>query len=186
MKLIPVQVDKISFHPPSHSYAVILKELEGERKLPVIVGAFEAQSIALALENVTTPRPMTHDLIGNIIDGMEANLTSVTITELSEGVYYAQLEVLGAQFGPYKIDSRPSDAVAIALRMNAPIMVADQVMRESAVLDEEIAATASVKSGKKLAGFSRENLEKQLDQAVEQEEYEIAAKLRDQIRELNS
>ena len=186
MKLIPVQVEKISFHPPSHSYAVILKELEGERKLPVIVGAFEAQAIALAQENVATPRPMTHDLIGNIIDGMNANLIGVAITELNEGVYYARLEVAGPQFGSHKIDSRPSDAIAIALRANAPIMVAEQVMRESAVLDEEITAAIAVKSEKKAAGQTRENLEKQLDQAVEREEYEFAARLRDKIKELNS
>ena len=82
--MIAVKVNKISFHPPSRSYAVILKEIDGERRLPVIVGAFEAQSIALALEYMETPRPLTHDLIGNIIKGIGSKLKTVKITTLKD------------------------------------------------------------------------------------------------------
>ena len=97
--MIAVKVHKISFHPPSRSYAVILKEIDGERRLPVIVGAFEAQSIALALEYMETPRPLTHDLIGNIIKGIESSLKTVKITSLKEGVFYARLEIEGDGIG---------------------------------------------------------------------------------------
>lgn len=185
MKLISVQVEKISFHPSSHSYAVILKELEGERKLPVIVGAFEAQSIALALEKVQPPRPMTHDLIRNVVQSIDADLTAVTVTELKDGVYYARLELDSILFGSRSIDSRPSDAIAVALRLNAPIMVAEQVMRESSVLDKE--APAIIQPETKNPGKpTRMRLEKELGRAVEREEYEIAARLRDKIKELYS
>jgi len=121
--MIPVKVQKISFHPPSRSYAVILKEIQGERRLPVIVGAFEAQSIALALEFMETPRPLTHDLVGNIIKGVDGKLNAIMITELNEGVFYARLEISGECIGERSIDSRPSDALAVALRLQSPIFV---------------------------------------------------------------
>ena len=121
--MIAVKVNKISFHPPSRSYAVILKEIDGERRLPVIVGAFEAQSIALALEYMETPRPLTHDLIGNIIKGIGSKLKTVKITTLKEGVFFASLEISGDGIGERSIDSRPSDALAVALRLQAPILV---------------------------------------------------------------
>ena len=112
--MIAVKVNKISFHPPSRSYAVILKEIDGERRLPVIVGAFEAQSIALALEYMDPPRPLTHDLIGNIIKGIGSKLKTVKINTLKEGVFYASLEIGGDGIGERSIDSRPSDALAVA------------------------------------------------------------------------
>ena len=91
--MIPVKVQKISFHPPSRSYAVILSEINGKRKLPVIVGSFEAQSIALALEAMDTPRPLTHDLIGLLINEIDASLVAVKITSLEDGVFYASLDI---------------------------------------------------------------------------------------------
>ena len=109
--MIPVKVQKISFHPPSRSYAVILCEINGTRKLPVIVGAFEAQSIALALESMDTPRPLTHDLIGLLIKEVEANLVAVRITSLEEGVFYATLDINGKITGKRSVDSRPSDCL---------------------------------------------------------------------------
>ena len=177
--MIPVKVQKISFHPPSRSYAVILTEINGTRKLPVIVGAFEAQSIALALESMDTPRPLTHDLIGLLIKEVEANLVAVRITSLEEGVFYATLDINGKITGKRSVDSRPSDAIAVGLRMQAPIMIAEKLFDEAGIEneDENIPGETSTSSSVK-------ELEDRLQVAVEGEKYEIAAKIRDQIKEL--
>jgi uncharacterized protein len=177
--MIPVKVQKISFHPPSRSYAVILSEINGTRKLPVIVGAFEAQSIALALESMNTPRPLTHDLIGLLIKEVEANLVSVRITNLEEGVFYATLDINGKITGKRSVDSRPSDAIAVGLRMQAPIMIAEKLFDEAGIEneDEDIPGETST-------SLSVKELEDRLQVAVEGEKYEVAAKIRDQIKEL--
>jgi len=177
--MIPVKVQKISFHPPSRSYAVILSEIDGTRKLPVIVGAFEAQSIALALESMDTPRPLTHDLIGLLIKEVEANLVAVRITSLEEGVFYATLDINGKITGKRSVDSRPSDAIAVGLRMQAPIMIAEKLFDEAGIEneDEDIPGETST-------SLSVKELEGRLQVAVEGEKYEIAAKIRDQIKEL--
>ncbi len=183
--MIAVKVHKISFHPPSRSYAVILKEIDGERRLPVIVGAFEAQSIALALEYMETPRPLTHDLIGNIIKGIESQLKTVKITTLKEGVFYASLEISGGGIGERSIDSRPSDALAVALRLQAPILVADDVMAEAAMMQD---IGVEEDEGLDSADWepSLNSLEKKLQEAVDGEEYERAAKIRDQIKDIKA
>ena len=177
--MIPVKVQKISFHPPSRSYAVILTEINGTRKLPVIVGAFEAQSIALALESMDTPRPLTHDLIGLLIKEVEAKLVAVRITNLEEGVFFATLEINGKITGKRSVDSRPSDAIAVGLRMQAPIMIAEKLFDEAGIEneDDEIPGETST-------SLSVKELEDRLQVAVEGEKYEIAAKIRDQIKEL--
>ena len=176
--MIPVKVQKISFHPPSRSYAVILSEINGTRKLPVIVGAFEAQSIALALESMETPRPLTHDLIGLLIKEVEANLVAVRITNLEEGVFYATLDINGKITGKRSVDSRPSDAIAVGLRMQAPIMIAEKLFDEAGIEDED-----DDNPGKTSTSLSVKELEDRLQVAVEGEKYEIAAKIRDQIKE---
>ncbi|HIF27214.1 MAG TPA: hypothetical protein EYQ40_01510 [Candidatus Marinimicrobia bacterium] len=177
--MIPVKVQKISFHPPSRSYAVILSEINGTRKLPVIVGAFEAQSIALALESMDTPRPLTHDLIGLLIKEVEANLVAVRITSLEEGVFYATLDINGKITGKRSVDSRPSDAIAVGLRMQAPIMIAEKLFDEAGIEDVH-----DDTPGETSSSFSVKELEDRLQVAVEGEKYEVAAKIRDQIKEL--
>ena len=179
--MIPVKVQKISFHPPSRSYAVILCEINGTRKLPVIVGAFEAQSIALALESMDTPRPLTHDLIGLFIKEVEAKLVAVRITNLEEGVFYASLDINGKITGKRSVDSRPSDAIAVGLRMQAPIMIAEKLFDEAGIEDEDEDEDIP---GETSASLSVKELEDRLQVAVEGEKYEIAAKIRDQIKEL--
>ncbi len=178
--MIPVQVEKITYHPPSRSYAVILKEIDGDRKLPVIVGTFEAQSIALAMEYMDTPRPLTHDLIGNILKDIDAKLKAVKITELKDGIFYASLELKGKTIKDTAVDSRPSDALAVALRLEAPILVGLEVMNEAAILDD----------GDEMDGIQEEPgldlLEEQLDKAIEEEEYERAARLRDKIKDIQT
>ena len=177
--MIPVKVQKISFHPPSRSYAVILTEINGTRKLPVIVGAFEAQSIALALESMDTPRPLTHDLIGLLIKEVKANLVAVRITSLEEGVFYATLDINGKITGKRSVDSRPSDAIAVGLRMQAPIMIAEKLFDEAGIENED-----EYIPGETSASLSVKELEDRLQVAVEGEKYEVAAKIRDQIKEL--
>jgi hypothetical protein len=177
--MVPVKVQKISFHPPSRSYAVILREINGERKLPVIVGSFEAQSIALALEAMETPRPLTHDLIGLLIKEIDANLVAVRITNIEDGVFYASLDINGEMTGKRSIDSRPSDAIAVGLRMKAPIMISDELFEEAGL--SEINYEIGQNSEKVL---SVKELEDRLQIAVDNEKYEVAAKIRDQINEL--
>ena len=183
--MIAVKVNKISFHPPSRSYAVILKEIDGERRLPVIVGAFEAQSIALALEYMETPRPLTHDLIGNIIKGIGSNLKTVKITTLKEGVFFASLEISGDGIGERSIDSRPSDALAVALRLQAPILVEEDVMSEASMLSDISSEEEEALDSADWAP-SLNSLEKRLQEAIDGEEYERAAKIRDQIKEIKA
>ena len=183
--MIAVKVNKISFHPPSRSYAVILKEIDGERRLPVIVGAFEAQSIALALEYMETPRPLTHDLIGNIIKGIGSKLKTVKITTLKEGVFFASLEISGDGIGERSIDSRPSAAVAVALRLQAPILVEEDVMSEASMLSDISSEEEEALDSADWAP-SLNSLEKRLQEAIDGEEYERAAKIRDQIKEIKA
>ncbi|MDC0215082.1 bifunctional nuclease family protein [Candidatus Marinimicrobia bacterium] len=172
-------MQKISFHPPSRSYAVILTEINGERKLPVIVGSFEAQSIALAMEAMETPRPLTHDLIGLLINEIDANLVAVRITNIEDGIFYASLDINGEITGKRSIDSRPSDAIAVGLRMKAPIMISDELFEEAGLSESEY---VSSKNSDKV--LSVKELEDRLQIAVDNEKYEVAAKIRDQINDL--
>ena len=177
--MVPVKVQKISFHPPSRSYAVILTEINGQRKLPVIVGSFEAQSIALAMEAMETPRPLTHDLIGLLINEIDANLVAVRITNIEDGIFYASLDINGEITGKRSIDSRPSDAIAVGLRMKAPIMISDELFEEAGLSESEY---VSSKNSDKV--LSVKELEDRLQIAVDNEKYEVAAKIRDQINDL--
>ena len=178
--MIPVNVDKISYHPSSRSYAVLLKEENSEKVLPILVGSFEAQSIALALEVVETPRPLTHDLICEMIKKIDAKLISVNISKLNDGVFYAKLKIKGLEFGIKQIDSRPSDAISIALRLNAQIYVSPEVIKEAGVKQEDISEESPI-----TPKYSIEDLELKLKKAVEKEEYEKAAKIRDKLKDLN-
>ena len=130
--MIPVKVEKISYHPSSRSYAVILKDDISDLFLPILVGSFEAQSIALAIEVVDTPRPLTHDLICDMITKVDAKLMAVNISQLNDGVFYASMKLEGKNFGAKTIDARPSDAISIALRLNAQIYVTKDVIKENA------------------------------------------------------
>ena len=179
--MIPVNVEKISYHPSSRSYAVLLKEENSKKVLPILVGSFEAQSIALAIEVVETPRPLTHDLICEMIKKIDAKLVSVNISKLNDGVFYAKLKLKGLKFGIKQIDSRPSDAISIALRLNAQIYVSPDVIKEAGVNQEDISEESSI-----TPKYSIEDLELKLKKAVEKEEYEIAAKIRDKLKELDS
>ena len=178
--MIPVKIQKITYYHPSRSYAVILKELDGDRSLPVLIGAFEAQSIAMAMEYIETPRPLTHDLITNLIKGIDANLSAVKIIKLKDGVFYSVLDIKSNKIGQREIDSRPSDALAIALRMHAPILVSTEIMNEAIILEKDLQNIEDEMEQDPMI----ENLEKQLQKAIEEEEYEVAARIRDKIKNI--
>ena len=185
-----VEVKRISYYPPSKGYAVLLQEKDSNRSLPIIVGSNEAQAIALYLEGVDMPRPMTHDLLINVLDSLESDIRQVTIARMKNGTFFAEIEVSNSQVGDIIIDSRPSDAIAIALRTMTPIYVSDEVM-ERAGIDNystggEVAETVSLDdlSKEESAGSVIENLTEALEKAISEEEYEVAARLRDRIKQL--
>ena len=114
--MIPVKILKISYQPSNRNYFIILKELHGDQCIPLTIGNSEAQSIALALENVETTRPMTHDLICKLLSKIDFSLKKVRITDVKDGVFYSYIDIESKTYGEQKIDARPSDAIAIALR----------------------------------------------------------------------
>ncbi|MBT3479179.1 MAG: bifunctional nuclease family protein [Candidatus Marinimicrobia bacterium] len=180
--MIPVKVQKISYYHPNRSYAVILKELSGERRLPVLVGSYEAQAIAMAMEYMETPRPLTHDLIVNLVKGIDGKLSSVKITKLEDGVFFSILDIQGKELGSREIDSRPSDALAVALRMHAPILVAEEVMEEAIVWEDDMESVEDdIQQEPKI-----DLLELQLKKAIDKEEYEMAARIRDKINKIEN
>jgi bifunctional DNase/RNase len=170
------------------AYALILKEVNGMRRLPIIIGAFEAQSIALEIEGIKPPRPLTHDLIKTIIDTLGVSLSDVFINELRDGTFYARLNV-----DSQEIDSRPSDAIALAVRYGVPIFVSGKVMDEASFVPDGdegekpaaqsagpgTAATEPAQPKPKLTKI--EQLEHQLKEAIAKEDYEQAARIRDEI-----
>lgn len=184
MDKIQVDILGLSTNPAGGgAYALILKETNGTRRLPIIIGAFEAQSIALEIEGIHPPRPLTHDLMKNIIDTFGVSLSEVTINELRDGTFYARL-ILDS----LEIDSRPSDAIALAVRFGVPIFVSDRVMEEAAFLPESEEEASTKQDPSKETGAPRENrlemLQAQLKEAIQNEDYEIAATLRDEIKKL--
>ena len=186
-----VEVKRISYYPPSKGYAVLLQEKDSNRSLPIIVGSNEAQAIALYLEGVDMPRPMTHDLLINVLDLLESDIKQVTIARMKNGTFFAEIEVLNSQVGDVMIDSRPSDAIAVALRTMTPIYVSDEVMERAGIdnfsTGSEIAETVSSDELLKETtdeDSAIENLAEALEKAISEEEYEVAARLRDRIKQL--
>ena len=192
MERVQVDILGLSTSPSSGgAYALILKETHGQRRLPIIIGAFEAQSIALEMEGIKPPRPLTHDLMKSIIDTLGGALNDVTINDLRDGTFFARLHV-----DTQEIDSRPSDAVALAVRFGVPIFVATSVMNEASFVPEGEDGDASPAATDEPAQEPEEEiaepttklekLEKRLEEAIRKEEYEKAAKLRDEINALKA
>jgi bifunctional DNase/RNase len=189
--MIQIQVEKISFYPPSKGYAILMKEASGSRFLPVIVGSFEAQSIALALEDVQMPRPMTHDLFCNILEDLSVEVNEVVISELTEGTFYSKI-VLASPMGTTDVDARPSDAIALALRVGAPIYATESVMEEAAVqevAEQPASPITDVVEDDTPPRSPRDHLKRlqdQLERAVSDENYERAAEIRDKLKKLQT
>ena len=131
---IEMTVKGLMLDPITNMPIILLRDKDGERVLPIWVGGFEANAIAIQMENITTPRPMTHDLLRNVIHDLKAEIRKIVVSDLKENTFYAliHLEVNGE---PLAIDSRPSDAIALALRARAPIYVEDRVMDNAKTVD---------------------------------------------------
>jgi len=131
---VEMKVRGLALDPLSNMPSIILRDEDDKRSLPIWVGIFEANAIALELEKISTPRPMTHDLIKNILEAIEARVVKVAVTDLKENTFFAvlHLQVAGAE---YQVDSRPSDAIALALHVGAPIYVDEDVVRKAKNLD---------------------------------------------------
>lgn len=177
------------------AYALILNEIEGHRRLPIIIGTFEAQAIALELEHIKPPRPMTHDLLRNIIQSFSTYVKQIFINDLKDGTFYAEIIY---DFDGQEIhqDARPSDAIALAIRFNAPIFVSKDVLDEAGIVTEDGDEVLGEKTGMEekmeeqpIRELSEEDnriksLQKDLETAIAKEDYEKAAKLRDEIKKL--
>jgi len=175
----------------SGAYALLLAEEHGERRLPIIIGPVEAQAIAIQLEGLKPPRPLTHDLIKNIAVAFDITLLEVIIHKLEEGVFYSELlcELNGKEV---RIDSRTSDAVALALRFHCPVYTTEEILRKAGIVlevneehpvrpaarEEETKSTGKTAYAK----YSLSDLEAALDEAVQNEDYEKASLIRDEIK----
>ena len=131
---VEMKVRGLALDPLSNMPIIILRDEEDKRSLPIWVGVFEANAIALELEKIATPRPLTHDLIKNILETIEARVVKIVVTDLKDNTFFAELHL---QLGdtPYTVDSRPSDAIALALRVGAPIFVEEDVVRRAKTLE---------------------------------------------------
>lgn len=124
-----MKVDKLGIDLLTHDPVVILKDLEGKRHLPILIGPFEATAIALALEGTQVPRPLSHDLMKSVIESLKARVDRIVIHDIQENTFFAKV-VLESTVGPLEIDARPSDSIALALRTGSPIYVSDQIILE--------------------------------------------------------
>jgi uncharacterized protein len=196
MDYLQVDIIGLSTTPSSGgAYALVLGEVGGNRRLPIIIGAFEAQAIALELEKIQPPRPMTHDLLRDLFDAVGAEVTDIVIDDLRDGTFFAKVRYTYDGEEAH-LDARPSDAVALAVRADAPIFVVRPVMDEAGIPadDEEPAAATSGLAAPEPeeqptggAPASRlDQMQGQLKQAIEAEDYERAAELRDAIDRLKT
>lgn len=171
----------------SGAYALILSEKKGERRLPIIIGPVEAQAIAIQLEGLHPPRPLTHDLIKNIADVFEINLLEVMIYKLEEGIFFSELKF--ERSGEIvRVDSRTSDAVALALRFSCPIYTTEEILHKAGVVlgieneDFDEIKDRPPKSGRSyLESYSASELIDMLNDAIENEDYEKASFIRDEL-----
>lgn len=166
----------------SNNFVVILKEEEGNRRLPVVIGGFEAQAIAIAIEKIKPNRPLTHDLFKNVLIELNVKLKEVIISDLKTGVFYAKLVCIKEDGTQLEIDSRTSDAIALAVRFSCPIYAYDFILQDAGIsLEEEEAETTETNLANKWEAYPTEKLEEILTEALENEDYEKAAQIRDEL-----
>lgn len=189
MKRVKLKVMGISYsQTQSGAYALLLIEENGERRIPIIIGGFEAQAIVIKLENLEPPRPLTHDLFKNFADQFKINVVEVMIYKLEEGVFFSRILCNNGE-KEFSIDSRTSDAVALALRFECPIYISEDILEKAQLTnspsetDHDLAMSDDKKSGSgsKYEPYSDEDLYKMIDEAVKTEDYERAAAIRDEI-----
>lgn len=138
-KFVEVKIDSLRVSLTNQQRIVVLKQTNGDRYLPIWIGPYEAESITIALQEIEVSRPQTHDLIKKILDELKVTITRVEVSSLQEDIFYGTL-ILEGENSKYKIDCRPSDAIALAVRTHVPIMVADEVMKEASIVPEELTA----------------------------------------------
>ena len=195
MDLVRLFVKRISYnHSQNDAFVLIMHELESDLKLPIVIGTFEAQAIALELErNIIPPRPLTHDLFKNLADTFSIQVRRVVIYKLEEGIFYSNM--LCVQNGKERtIDARTSDAIAIALRFNAPIYTYKEIVERAGIyiplpnednkkqpVSPSLDDVADDESRNRYSKYSLSELKKMLSECVENEDYEMAAQVRDEI-----
>lgn len=207
MKKVQLEIAGLSYsHTQSGAYALVFNETDGTRRLPIIIGGTEAQSIAIELEGMTPSRPLTHDLFKSFAEEFEFKVEEVIIYNLIEGIFFSKLICRNKDGNSVEIDSRTSDAVAIAVRFSCPIYTYEFILASAGIiLEDESEETENKKEEKESpkietssntpieiedtpseSKLSLEELEEQLGRAIEEEDYEKASKLRDIINGRNS
>ena len=188
MKKIELEIVALSHSiTQTHSYAVVLGEVNGLRRLPIVIGGFEAQAIAVALERMSPSRPLTHDLMKNFMMAFNVELHEVVINDLQEGIFYSKL-VCSSQNDTVEIDSRTSDALALAVRFGCSIFTYDNILDNAGILMDSDAkkslAPVTTETGgqDELEKLSIEELHTLLNEVLEQEDYIRAIAIRDEIK----
>lgn len=204
--LISLVIKGISYsQTQTGAYALILEEESGSRKLPIIIGSFEAQSIALALEkDITPPRPLTHDLFVSLGEAYKIDVESVYIYKLEDGVFYSNIVFVNSDGERSEIDSRTSDAIALAVRFNASIFAYEHVVEKAGIhldimqeeedniqqalddIDDDINFIDEEDFSSDFSDWTKDELEEEMKKAVMNEDYELAARLRDEIENLKN
>lgn len=189
MKKIELEIVALSHSvAQSHNYAVVLGEKTGSRRLPIVIGSFEAQAIAVALERMSPNRPLTHDLFKNALDTFQIRLSEVVINNLLDGIFYARL-ICEKDGEIMEIDSRTSDALALAARFRCPVYTYDFILDTAGIVFDDASGEPSAPeegvsaddTSNPLAAYSLEALMRMLDEVLEEENYERAAEIRDEI-----
>jgi bifunctional DNase/RNase len=186
--LIRVTVERVTLDTTTSRFVVILKEENRNRWLPIVVGNSEAQAIALQLEKISPPRPLIHDLIRNLLETLDARVERIVVNDLRDNTYFALLGLrLNGEFR--NIDARPSDAIALALRTEAPIFVDGNVMLMASISESDIEVESNPAEERDEYAAPEDILEQlsvDLMRAVQDERYEEAAKIRDEISKIKS
>jgi bifunctional DNase/RNase len=190
MKKIELEIVALSHSiTQTHSYAVVLGEVNGLRRLPIVIGGFEAQAIAVALEKMHPSRPLTHDLMKNFMSAFNIDLQEIIICDLQEGIFYSKL-VCVSEHDTVEIDSRTSDALALAVRFGCPVYTYENILESAGILMEDSAGkkkltketvTSELGGHDDLKVLSLEELNSLLTEVLEQEDYIRAIKIRDEI-----
>jgi len=164
----------------ANAFALVLEEVNGPRQLPVIIGSIEAQAIALKLKGLTTPRPFTHDLFVTFAEYLQTRLTQVSIYKARDGIFYSYLYFEKEDGESFKVDSRTSDAVALALRFGCPIYTTEEILSAEGYIPE----VEDEKDESEMYCETIESLKESLSQAIKDEDYELASELRDEIKRI--
>jgi len=194
MKKIELEIVALSHSiTQTHSYAVVLGEVNGLRRLPIVIGGFEAQAIAVALEKMQPSRPLTHDLVKNFMNAFAIDLHEIIICDLQEGIFYSKL-VCSSEHDTIEIDSRTSDALALAVRFGCPIYTYENILESAGILMEDTGSGKKKKSKQEvvveeqggtgnedLKTMTVEELDSLLNEVLESEDYIRAIAIRDEI-----